>query len=226
MVRFGHLRELWYVLGIVVAWKVAPVRRTVGWIGARLLLRQYGLRQGGARRIARTVAVAAAWLGPLLALTAQAQNTGVFGVADRDASDPVAVGFAAPDEFSARTRIATIDLETLARARRAALRARPAEIVLNLFDDVRLTASVDRTAPTFSGGYSISGPIVGHPFASMSLVVNDGVVAGSVRARDGTYRIRSAGDGLISIAVVDRENRASRSDARRPTSPKGDDIAE
>jgi fermentation-respiration switch protein FrsA (DUF1100 family) len=76
---------------------------------------------------------------------------------------------------------------------------------LNLFEDVSFTGVVERTAATFSGGYSLSGRLVGEPLGSLTLVVNGETVAGTVRTLDGTYRIRSAGDGLYAISEVEEK---------------------
>ena len=63
---------------------------------------------------------------------------------------------------------------------------------LNLFDDVSVTVIVEWTEPTFSGGYSLSGSLLGDPLGSMTLVVNGNRVVGSVEAGGQMYRIRSA----------------------------------
>ena len=66
-----------------------------------------------------------------------------------------------------------------------------------------VTGIVERTAPTFSGGYSVSGRLVGEPLGSMTVVVNDETVAGAVRmAGGGTYHIQSIG-GLTTVSEVE-----------------------
>ena len=74
---------------------------------------------------------------------------------------------------------------------------------MNLFQDVVFTGIVDSTAPTFSGGYSISGRLAGQALGTLTLVVNGETVAGTVRTQGGTYRIRTAGDGLYAISQVE-----------------------
>ena len=81
--------------------------------------------------------------------------------------------------------------------------ASEATLTLNLFEDVVLTGIVERTAPTFSGGYSISGRLVGDPPGTLTVVVNGETVAGSVRTLGGTYRIRSVGSGLYAISEIE-----------------------
>ena len=78
-----------------------------------------------------------------------------------------------------------------------------ATLTFNLFDDVTVTAIVERTASAFSGGYSLSGHIVGEPLGTLVLVVNGETVAGTVRLAGETYRIRSADGGLYAISEVE-----------------------
>ena len=75
-------------------------------------------------------------------------------------------------------------------------------LTLNLFEDVIVTGMVERTAPTFSGGYSISGRLVGKALGTLTIVVNGQTIAGAVRTLGGTYRIRSLGSGRYTISEV------------------------
>ena len=74
---------------------------------------------------------------------------------------------------------------------------------MNLFDDTVVTGIVEWTEPTFSGGYAVSGRLVDEPLGTLTLVVNDERVVGTVRLPEGTYRIRSVGDGLSTISEVE-----------------------
>ena len=76
-------------------------------------------------------------------------------------------------------------------------------LTFNLFDDVVVTGVVERTAPTFSGGYSVSGHLVEEPLGTLTLVVNGATVVGTVRLPGETYHIRSIGDGLYAISEVE-----------------------
>ena len=128
------------------------------------------------------------------------------------------------DALTLRSRVVTIDFGQLARAQAAA--ASPAQTVhttdvsprtdpsrpppapgltltFNLFDDVVVTGIVERTAPTFSGGYSVSGHLLEEPLGTLTLVVNGATVAGTVRLLGETYQIRSRGDGLYAISEVE-----------------------
>ena len=104
-----------------------------------------------------------------------------------------------------RSRLVRIDLDRLAAAMALASRESTprARLTLNLFDDADVQAVVERTAPTWSGGYSLSGRIAGSAYGTVTLVVNGDVVAGSVRMPGATYRIRTAGGGLYDLAQVD-----------------------
>ena len=72
-----------------------------------------------------------------------------------------------------------------------------------LFDDASFTGFVQSVAPTFSGGYSLSGSLAGVEMGTMTLVVNGEVVAGTVRTPEATYRIRPAGAGLHAVSEID-----------------------
>ena len=107
------------------------------------------------------------------------------------------------DSLATRRRLVLIDFGTLDRARRSASNRNESALQLNLFDDVSIVGVVEHTAPTFSGGYSLSGRIARLPLSSMTLVVNRDTVAGSVRTPDGSYHISSEGNGTYAISEVD-----------------------
>ena len=130
-----------------------------------------------------------------------------------------------PDDITLRSRVVTIDLGQLDHAQ-AVVASSPVPttqtrdtsprtdksgtppapgttLTLNLFDDTVVTSIVEWTEPTFSGGYSVSGRLVGDPLGSMTLVVNGERVVGTVQSPEGTYRIRSVGDGLFTISEVE-----------------------
>ena len=177
---------------------------------------------GGARWMA---AVTVVLLGLLLTATVEGQGNGLFSAVEPAAARTRTLASASTDATTLRRRVVTIDFGMLTRARAAAsvlLRppvqikaessrssegdaapASDATLTLNLFQDVVFTGIVDSTAPTFSGGYSISGRLVGEPLGTLTLVVNGKTVAGTVRTLDGTYWIRTAGDGLYAISQVE-----------------------
>ena len=49
----------------------------------------------------------------------------------------------------------------------------------------------------------MSGRLVGDPLGTVTVVVNGERVVGSVRTAGGTYRIRSAGEGLYAISELE-----------------------
>ena len=104
-----------------------------------------------------------------------------------------------------RSRLVRIDLDQLAAAQAIAARdiGASAALTLNLFDDIVVSAVVERTAPTLSGGYSLAGRLADSAFGTVTVVVNGAVVAGTVRTSGETYRIRTVGDGLYVLAQVD-----------------------
>ena len=128
------------------------------------------------------------------------------------------------DDITLRSRVVTIDLGQLdhaqaavadpssqtthtkdgSRTDKASAMPRPGTtLTLNLFDDTVVTGIVEWTDLTFSGGYSVSGRLVGDPLGSMTLVVNGERVVGTVQSPEGTYRIRSIGAGLSTVSEVE-----------------------
>ena len=98
----------------------------------------------------------------------------------------------------------------------------PATLTLNLFDDVMFTGIVERTAPTFSGGYADSGRIDGVELGTLTLVVNGEVVAGAVRTPLATCRIRPAGRGLHAISQVDLSKLPEGGEPLEPPAPEAE----
>ena len=103
------------------------------------------------------------------------------------------------DRATLRRREVSVDIQTLAHVadgEHTALR-------LNLFDDVVLMGIIERRTPTYSGGYVLSGQLVGVTGGSVTLVVNGSVVAGTIRLPGATYRIRPSGEGTQAIIQID-----------------------
>ena len=171
------------------------------------------------------VAVTVVLLGLLLTATVEGQGNGLFSAVEPAAARTRTLASASTDATTLRRRVVTINFGMLTRARAAASvlprppvhtkavsprRGKPdaapapdATLTLNLFQDVVFTGIVERTAPTFSGGYSISGRLAGQALGTLTLVVNGETFSGTVRTQGGTYRIRSAGDGLYAISQVE-----------------------
>ena len=79
-----------------------------------------------------------------------------------------------------RRREDTVNTERLARLATATRPVAVPALVLNLLDDVVLTAIVERRPPTLSGGHALSGRLQGIDSGTLTLVVNGAVVAGTV----------------------------------------------
>ena len=170
----------------------------------------------------RLRSIAAATVAVLMALAApavEAQNADLFTPVDATPpSGPL-------DDITLRSRVVTIDLGQLDRAqtavadpsvpttqtrdtsprtdKRSAGPVPGTTLTFNLFDDTVVTGIVEWTDPTFSGGYSVSGRLVGDPLGSMTLVVNGERVVGTIQSPEGTYRIRSIGAGLSTVSEVE-----------------------
>ena len=128
----------------------------------------------------------------------------------------------ASDDLTVRSRMVTMDLAQVQAAvagppgqtahtkgtstrtdKSSSAPAPGTTLTFNLFDDVVVTGMVERTAPTFSGGYSVAGHLVEEPLGTMTLVVNGKTVAGTVRLPGEIYHIRSVGGGLYAISEVE-----------------------
>ena len=170
-------------------------------------------RQVAGRPLGRRVRWLAALAAVLLpVLPAAGQPGGLFtAVGPARAASAPRVSRTPPEALTLRQRLVTIDLGQLAPPGDAALRGAAAGagfppsgvLTLNLFDDAVFTALIERTAPTFSGGRSLSGRLAGIETGTMTLVVNGDVVAGTVRTPEATYRVRPAAGGLHTISQID-----------------------
>jgi hypothetical protein len=160
---------------------------------------------GGGRRSA---VLAGVLLATLAAGEAAGQPGGLFR-AVAPAAAVVPVSPTPPDSLTLRRRLVSIDFGQLsppvdASDAAADAAAAPSGVLrLNLFDDASFTGLVESVAPTFSGGYSLAGPLAGVEMGTMTLVVNGEVVAGTVRTPEATYRIRPAAGGLHAVSEVD-----------------------
>ena len=167
-------------------------------------------RVSGDPGVFRGSTVLAAALLAGLAAESAGQPAGLFREVAPTAA-AIAPGFpTAPDSITLRRRLVAVDFgqltpsaDTVAAAQGGRPAAPSGVLTLNLFDDAWFTGLVRSVAPTFSGGYSLSGPLAGVEMGTMTLVANGEVVAGSVRTPEATYRIRPAGAGLHAVSEVD-----------------------
>ena len=156
----------------------------------------------------------AALAGVLLVALSTGEAAGQPGGLFREVAPAGAVAgpdlSAVSDSIALRRRLVAIDFgqltppaDTAAVVPRGAQAAPSGVLTLNLFDDASFTGLVQSVVPTFSGGYSLSGPLAGVEMGTMTLVVNGEVVAGTVRTPEATYRIRPAGAGRHAVSQVD-----------------------
>ena len=178
------------------------------------------LQRASTPRRRRLAALTSVLFAVLLLPAAQGQAADLFTSVDEPPPSSIA-----SDDLTLRSRLVTMDLAQVqaAQATAAAPPGQPTQtrapsgrpdksssvpapgttLTFNLFDDVVVTGMVERTAPTFSGGYSVAGHLVEEPLGTMTLVVNGETVAGTVRLPGEIYEIRSVGDGLYAISEVE-----------------------
>ena len=151
-------------------------------------------------------ALAGALLAVLATGGAAGQPGGLFRAVEPAAPAAAPGSRIPPDSLTLRRRLVSIDFGQLTPPAGAAADtgAAPSGVLrLNLFDDASFTGLVESVVPTYSGGYSLSGPLAGVEMGTVTLVVNGAVVAGTVRTPEATYRIRPAGAGLYAVSQID-----------------------
>jgi hypothetical protein len=163
----------------------------------------------------------------LIALVAIVATTGILGVnvpppqataqagLFSDAPGRAPAPNVVPDSPVVRTRYVDVNFGLIDGTPRAAgSRGGAGEtLTLNLFPfesaqspGVTLTAIRDRVEPSSSGrGYIWIGHVQGldPALGAVTLVVENGVMVGGIRALGGTYQVRSVGNGLHAIYQVD-----------------------
>jgi hypothetical protein len=129
-------------------------------------------------------------------VAAQAGGRALFGAAPpgRAVADAHRRGRPAPK----RSRPAIIHAELLALDGAAA-----APIALNLFDDVRLVAHVDRVERRSRRSFLWHGRLEGVRDGHATFASNDGVLAGTVFGSGTTFEISYAGDGIYDVRELD-----------------------
>jgi hypothetical protein len=86
-------------------------------------------------------------------------------------------------------------------------------IILNLFEDVRLTAVLDRLDATLPEFYSWIGHIAGVAQSKVILVVGNGLIKGSVTMPDAFYKISHVGNDTHVIYEIDQSRFPPESDS-------------
>ena len=146
--------------------------------------------------LAVSLALIAFGHGTAANVAAQAGGRALFGAAPpgRAVADAHRGGRPAPK----RSRLATIRADLLAIDGAGA-----APIALNLFDDVRLVARVDRVDRRSPGSFVWHGRVEGVRHGNAIFASNDGVLAGTVFVEGATFEITYAGDGLYDVRELD-----------------------
>ena len=175
-------------------------------------------RTAGGKRWLSALAVAVVLLPGVVA----GQEDGIFFPADPPAGGN-APADAVSDSITLRRRPVTVDIDRLAEARDAVGGGggQAVELLFNLFDDAELGVVVESTSPTPSG-YVLSGHIDDVEGSTLTVVVNGSVVAGTIRTAGGTWRIRSAGDGLHVVSQVDESRLPPGAEPLRPPAEDAD----
>ncbi|MGB5342036.1 MAG: M12 family metallo-peptidase [Thermoanaerobaculia bacterium] len=98
-----------------------------------------------------------------------------------------------------RTRFVEVDLGQIESATGVAAPT----LVLNLFPDSVFTARLDRAGSTVSGGRYWTGHLKEISSGTVSLVVRDGALTGSVNTGEDLFQIRHLRDGVHSVREAD-----------------------
>ncbi|MGB5657984.1 MAG: M12 family metallo-peptidase [Thermoanaerobaculia bacterium] len=98
-----------------------------------------------------------------------------------------------------RTRFVEVDLGQIESATGVAAPT----LVLNLFPDSVFTARLDRAGSTVSGGRYWTGHLKEISSGTVSLVLRDGALTGSVNTGEALFQIRHLRDGVHSVREAD-----------------------
>ncbi len=77
-------------------------------------------------------------------------------------------------------------------------------IKLNLFDDVALTAVIDKTESVSAGSLSFIGHVADIKESSVILSVYDGVMSGNINVPGAFYQVRYVGKGVHAVYEIDQ----------------------
>ncbi|HEY7063413.1 MAG TPA: hypothetical protein VII06_18185 [Chloroflexota bacterium] len=153
-------------------------------------------------RLIRHLAASTALVAGLLAMGGAACGAAAEGAPlFRDAArPPTAPPAAAPPVV--RSRYVEVDFDALGGVN-ASPAATAASVRLNLFPDASYLAERDGAEPTSSGrGVIWRGHLQGVPDSTVTLVAEDGVLAGDVRGAGHVYAVRYVGDGVHAVQEI------------------------
>jgi hypothetical protein len=77
-------------------------------------------------------------------------------------------------------------------------------LTLNFFDDAAPVAVLDSVEPSYGGGFTWTGRVQDEPFSLVTLVLNDGIMAGTVSLPGRLFEIGYAGDGVHAVSEIDQ----------------------
>ena len=75
---------------------------------------------------------------------------------------------------------------------------------LNLFDDVALTAVIDRTESVFAGSRSFIGHVAGIEASSVILSVYGNIMSGNITVPGASYQVRYVSEGVHAVYQIDQ----------------------
>jgi peptidyl-Asp metalloendopeptidase len=140
-------------------------------------------------------------LGTIRQRAEAAETPGLFislsdpGIAlDKQATDPII--------FRSRFVMINLDMMNYPDGTPQNETARANRIALNLFEDVALNAVLERWENRSTTSFNWIGHIEGVPRSQVTLVVEDGVMVGNIRAAGSYFQIRYVGAGLHMVQQV------------------------
>ena len=95
-----------------------------------------------------------------------------------------------------RNRTTAADVALLEATRTQVVEQGKSTLLLNLFADIEFEAVFNRSTPTATG-FALSGRVAAHEASAVTLVVNGDVLAGTVWAPSGTYRITGTSEHIV-----------------------------
>lgn len=101
-----------------------------------------------------------------------------------------------------RSRLVSVNFDQLFDSATGA--AMSPSLALNLFDDVFLTAVLDRAEHNPSGSDIWIGHLEGNPFSQVTLVINGKILIGNVSSFKSLYTIRYSSSGAQVIREIDQ----------------------
>jgi hypothetical protein len=103
-----------------------------------------------------------------------------------------------------RSRLVDIDAGPLAsmRAPRGPKVPFETHLILRLFDDVTLRATLLSAVAVGNGGMVFEGEVDGEQMSSVTIAVGNGQFYGNVKVKDRWYRVQYAGSGLHAVAEI------------------------